>query len=306
MDKLLAVIPVHNRRETTLAILENLRNLRATGFMLDILVIDDCSTDGTFEAVTARFPNVRLVRGNGNLWWGGALNVGFRYALERGYDYIYTLNDDISLRDDTLEELHKTASRMPNSVCGSVILRHDGRILNAGYTFSAFLHKLKNPHKDKGYDSLRIDFLPCETLSTQSTLIPSAVLKLGIFIDEKRFPHNYSDLDYFDTVRRSGFGLEVIRTSVICASESSSNYHLAILNKSTRDILRSFLDIKYAHNLRTQMNIAFKSVNPFLGSVRFICNMLPYVGWLALKILLKRETLLRLLVSGRRVAATSL
>lgn len=302
MDRVLAVIPVYNRRETTLAVLESLRDLRTTGFMLDVLVIDDGSTDGTAEAVAARFPDAIIVCGDGNLWWGGALNVGFRHALEHGYDYIYTLNDDISLRDDTLDELYKAANRMPDTVCGSMILREDGRILSAGYIFSTFLHKLGNPHKNEGYDSLREDLLPCETLSTQSTLIPFEVLKLGLFIDAKRFPHNYSDLDYFDRVRKSGFRLAVVRSSVIQASESSSNYHLAILNKSLRDILRSFRDVKYAHNLRTQWNIAFRQTNPVLGTIRFVCGILPYVSWLTLRTVLPRGMLLRLLVSLKRIS----
>lgn len=303
MDRILAVIPVHNRREMTLAILGQLQTVKRTGFHLDVLVIDDGSSDGTSMMVTKRFPEVFLVRGDGNLWWGGALNVGFRYALDHGYDYIYTLNNDIVLHEDTLEQLHQTAGRLPNTVCGSIVLDENDRILGAGYTFDGFLHKHRCHNKSKSYESVSQDFLPCETLSTESTLIPAGVLKQGLFIDNKRFPHNYSDLDFFDLVRRKGFKLVIVRGSVIHARESSSNYHLFIANKNTQEILKSFFDIKYAFNLNTQKNIAFRDANSITGTIRFIYFMLPYVLWFALKLLLPRETLRRVLVSSKRIVA---
>ena len=306
MDRILAVIPVHNRRDTTLRFLQGLGAVKITGFHLDVLVIDDGSTDGTSEEIARRFPQVLVLQGAGNLWWGGALNVGFKYALDHEYNYIYTLNDDMVLRDDTLDELFKAACAMPDTVCHSVVVDENGRVVGAGYVFSRLLHKVKSLHRNEDYSSLNDDYLLCETFSTQSSLIPVAVLRHGLFVDENRFPHNYSDLEYFDRVRLNGFKLAVIRSSVVQAGESSSNYHLFILGKSVSEVLGSFRGVKYAHNFHTQWNLAFVRTGPALGSVRFIFGMLPYLFWLMLRILLPRKVLASLLVYCNRCVPSRL
>ena len=59
MNSTAVIIPVHNRRETTLACL---RRLTADGVPAwsRIVVVDDGSTDGTGEAVRVEFPDVEI------------------------------------------------------------------------------------------------------------------------------------------------------------------------------------------------------------------------------------------------------
>lgn len=303
MDRILAVIPVHNRRETTLAILENLRSQTASNFLLDIAIIDDGSTDGTSEAVASQHPDVTIVHGDGNLWWGGALNVGFRHGLAHGYNYIYTLNDDIVLRTETLEELHKAASTQNNTVCCSICLNSDDVVLSAGFKYSGILRNPKVAYKNVPYKDIQQDRLLSDTISTRSTLMPISVLQQNLFVDDVNFPHNYSDFEYFDRVRKNGFNLAVIRNSIIYSTESSSNYHILIIEKSVIEMLDSFMNIKYAHNLQTQWNLACNNTNFVLGLFRFAGLMTPYVTWLFFKVLLPKSVLIQLLVFFGRIPA---
>jgi len=71
----------------------------------DAIIIDNCSTDGSPEAIESGWPQFKLVRNSGNLGFGAANNIGFKYALDNGYKYVYLLNQDAWLEKDTLELL---------------------------------------------------------------------------------------------------------------------------------------------------------------------------------------------------------
>ena len=85
--KLAVLLTCRNRREKTLGCL---RALFADKFSiphrLDVLLLDDGSTDGTVAAISAEFPAVEIVLGDGNLFWNRAMHQLFQLALHRGYD----------------------------------------------------------------------------------------------------------------------------------------------------------------------------------------------------------------------------
>lgn len=82
-----------------------LGSVRASSLPLDAVVIDNGSTDGTPEHVESVFPWVTLVRSGENLGFGAANNIGLRMAVEQGYDYVYLLNQDAWLEEDTVAGL---------------------------------------------------------------------------------------------------------------------------------------------------------------------------------------------------------
>ena len=87
-----------------------LGSLRSSTVPVDVLVVDNASTDGTPDAVAERFPEAELHRMSENLGFGAANNIGLRLALERGYEFVYLLNSDAWLLPDTLEKLLAASS----------------------------------------------------------------------------------------------------------------------------------------------------------------------------------------------------
>src|ERR1041385_104592 len=66
---------------------------------LDVLIVDDNSPDGTgrlAEALAAKEPRVHVLHREGKLGLGTAYITGFRWALERGYDYVFEMDADFS------------------------------------------------------------------------------------------------------------------------------------------------------------------------------------------------------------------
>lgn len=105
MSKNLVIIPTYNEKENIESILQVVMDLR-TNF--DVLVVDDGSPDGTARLVKAfqqNFPQIHILERSGKLGLGTAYIAGFKWALERDYDYIFEMDADFSHKPADLERL---------------------------------------------------------------------------------------------------------------------------------------------------------------------------------------------------------
>ena len=101
-------------------------SIAASEVPLDAIVLDNGSTDGTPEWVRTNYPQFEVVENKANLGFGAANNIGMRLALERGYDYVYLLNQDAWLFPDTIGRLVEAASSYENHVILSPLQMNDG------------------------------------------------------------------------------------------------------------------------------------------------------------------------------------
>jgi glycosyltransferase involved in cell wall biosynthesis len=120
----LAIIPAYNETSTLADVLIAL-DQRAPDF--DALVVDDGSTDATAEV--ARRHGARVLRVPFNLGIGGAVQTGFVYALENGYDYVAQVDADGQHDPGELELLRAVMDEpgQVDMVCGSRFLTSDYR-----------------------------------------------------------------------------------------------------------------------------------------------------------------------------------
>jgi GT2 family glycosyltransferase len=77
-----------------------------------ILLVDNGSQDGTPQVVAALFPNVEILMNEKNLGFAAGCNVGLRYALEQGADFMFLVNNDTEVSPDALD--HLVASMRPD------------------------------------------------------------------------------------------------------------------------------------------------------------------------------------------------
>jgi glycosyltransferase involved in cell wall biosynthesis len=120
----LAVVPAYNEEQTVGRVLRALHR-HAPGW--DVLVIDDGSTDET--GLRARRAGADVLRMPFNLGIGGAMQAGFVYALERGYDLMLQVDADGQHDPQELNKLLDARERHPETdmVCGSRFLGDDHR-----------------------------------------------------------------------------------------------------------------------------------------------------------------------------------
>ncbi|MDR1698559.1 MAG: glycosyltransferase, partial [Prevotellaceae bacterium] len=107
MSDSLVIIPTYNEKE-------NIENIIRAVFGLpkafDVLIIDDGSPDGTatiVKTLQTEFANrLHLVERQGKLGLGTAYIAGFKWAIERKYDYIFEMDADFSHNPNDLLKLY--------------------------------------------------------------------------------------------------------------------------------------------------------------------------------------------------------
>jgi GT2 family glycosyltransferase len=88
-------------------------SLRASSHPVQVMVIDNGSTDGTPDHIRKVYPEVELFRSDTNLGFGQANNKGMRWALDNGADHVFLLNQDAWVLPDTIRKLVDAAGSQP-------------------------------------------------------------------------------------------------------------------------------------------------------------------------------------------------
>ena len=107
MDKIIAVIVSYNRKKLLKEALEHLLHQQNVKF--DILIIDNASTDGTKEYIVDYLQKDNILYHNtgANLGGAGGFSLGVKMGVEKGYDYVWIMDDDTMVTENALDELLK-------------------------------------------------------------------------------------------------------------------------------------------------------------------------------------------------------
>lgn len=105
MKKVIAVVVTYNRKELLKECIENLINQDYNN--LEILVIDNHSTDGTKEFIKEYINDKKIIYMDtgANLGGAGGFNYGIREAYKIGCDFVWIMDDDCIVHKDTLSNL---------------------------------------------------------------------------------------------------------------------------------------------------------------------------------------------------------
>jgi GT2 family glycosyltransferase len=224
IQKIAVLMTSFNRREVTLKSLDSLfRQQKAEGIRFTVFLVDDASTDGTSGAVNSLFPQVRMLQGDGTLFWNGGMRLAFATAAQEPFDAYLFLNDDTTLYDDALESIIECARRWlaisgPAIVVGSTKSPDSGVHSYGGIAMRAdgFGLKLEKVTPDGSSP------IGCDTMNGNVALIPREIAAVVGNLD-KRFHHQFGDLDYGLRTRRAGFDVVVAPGYAgVCSSNSPS------------------------------------------------------------------------------------
>jgi dolichol-phosphate mannosyltransferase len=109
MNKALVIVPTYNERENLPEVAQRLLKLPIP---VDLLVVDDNSPDGTgklAEELAARHPSIQVLNRKEKNGLGRAYCAGFKWALERDYEFIMEMDCDLSHNPDDVPRLVEAA-----------------------------------------------------------------------------------------------------------------------------------------------------------------------------------------------------
>ncbi len=201
-------LPVRNRKDFTTAILQQLTeqiNQQVADQALQltdahIVVVDDGSSDGTPELIAQQFPSVHLLRGDGDLWWTGAIAQAMTYiANTLKTDYIIWLNDDIVLADSFISQLiqycQQPAAKVLTGgiVCGQ---NHPSWIVFGG----VIAGQLINDTAQFTQPTIDVD-----ALNGNIAVLPTRIIADIGLPDTQRFRHYGGDFEYICRAKENGY-----------------------------------------------------------------------------------------------------
>lgn len=109
MKKVFIIILNWNGWRMTLDCLDSLEKVMCDGFSLEVVVVDNGSTDDSVQKIKDTDQKLKIIENQTNLGFCEGNNVGIKYALSHGADYLCLLNNDTRVDPDFLVELVKTA-----------------------------------------------------------------------------------------------------------------------------------------------------------------------------------------------------
>jgi len=203
--RIAVLMACHNRCATTLKCLDALQRQRlAEDISLSVYLVDDGSTDGTAAAVRQAHPQVRLLQGDGSLFWTGGMHRALEEARRERFDYFLWLNDDTRLRRDAISKLVETSEGVRSTegpahiIVGTTLDGETNRPTYGGVVHSSWWHPFRYALVEPGEGPV-----PCETMNGNCVLVSREVVERVGNMDTV-YQHGFADYDYGLRARRAG------------------------------------------------------------------------------------------------------
>jgi GT2 family glycosyltransferase len=198
--------------------------LRNSETPLQIIVVDNCSTDGSVEFLQKNYPEITLFPQTENLGFGKANNIGIKYALENGADYVFLLNQDAWIERDTIQKLLEIFEQ--NSEAGIVApLQLDGSGNGIDLNFlNIYLSHDNTPFFiDDLYFNRTKTCYETQLVNAAAWLVSRECIEKAGGFDTSLFYHYGEDWNYCQRVKYHGFKIFLAPKIVVFHDRADRN-----------------------------------------------------------------------------------
>jgi GT2 family glycosyltransferase len=204
------VVPTHNRKEKVIRLIKSLLGSDYPMNKLEIIVVDDASTDGTHETIQKKFPmrTVRVIRCLENKLTSEVRNIGFRDS--KG-EYIFFVDDDVIVNSDSISKLLKFMQENKEvGLAGPIIYYADkpNTIWCAGLKINFWTTLGPLIGKDEVDIGQFQDPIICDGTVT-AFMVPRSIASKVSF-DSELFPIQFEEIDYCIKIKRNKHEVVVV------------------------------------------------------------------------------------------------
>jgi GT2 family glycosyltransferase len=254
------IIVTWNKQQYVIDLLNSISLLNYPREAIDILVIDNASTDNTVALIKSQFRDVHLICNEENIGGTGGFNTGLAWAFERqGYDYLWLLDNDVRVHTNALTEMQNVLEDQADvAVVGSTMMQLDsphkinemGAFLERGNGQLLFNrhHQVVPSLEGKNIEALLTDDLDlsriisdCQSwmdvdyIAAASMLVRADVAKEAGLWDDY-FIH-FDDVGWCQKIADKGYRIVVSARSVIWHMSAATKVPSWILYYDNRNIL---------------------------------------------------------------------
>lgn len=180
-----------------------------------VIIVDNKSTDGTIAFIKEKYPQMHLLPQKENLGFGQANNIGIKYALAQGADYVFLLNQDAYLQKECIETLIETHKKNTTyGILSPIHLNGQGNRLDRN--FSNYVNYTANPdfYSDFVLKKPQQEVYEVPFVNAAGWLLYRKILEtVGGF--DPIFFHYGEDDNYCQRARFHGFKIGVVPTAFL-------------------------------------------------------------------------------------------
>lgn len=195
--KIVVAMTCHNRKDMSIRAVTQLRGQSSDAVEIDFVAVDDGSEDGTADALKAL--GVRVLPGNGKLYWAGGMRLAHSAAMLGQPDLILWINDDLDIEPTAIQVLLTAyfATQGRKILAGPVASSSTGNISYGG--------RLQNKRNPLSFELAGTDYFgrSIDTFNGNFVGIPRAAYEAVPFPDG--YIHAYADLAFGIAAIRRGF-----------------------------------------------------------------------------------------------------
>ena len=223
------VIPVHNRIEKTIKCLNSIYMQNEND--IQIVVVDDGSTDGTKVSIQNKYPEITVLNGTGSLFWTGAVSFGVNHILNicNKDDWILLVNNDIQMAKNVISKLVSFSLSRERHVVVSALsvdmIDKDTIIKSGTKVVSWALNRTKHIYHGSSLKSLLSnDVVEVDLLTGRCLLHPVEIFnKIGNY-NSSLFPHYGGDDEFSARAKLSSYRLFVLPTAIVYLEQESRSH----------------------------------------------------------------------------------